>query len=111
MAYNEEYDGLKDLDVFTENDEQIRAIPTMNIFTIKPNMEWNPNQAKSCIIALDNLEQKIWSHEDRYAPVLSRPVTHLLTSMTVRDGRKLQQEDYKNTFCKEILPDNEICVV
>ena len=54
-AYNEEYDGLKDLDVFTKITEQqykaylrefgedARAIPTMNLFTIKPDMEGNPN--------------------------------------------------------------------
>ena len=53
-AYDEEYDGLNSLNVFTEittkeyenylkkHGEDARAIPTMNIFTIKPNMDGNP---------------------------------------------------------------------
>ena len=48
-----------------------QAIPTMNLFTIEPDMEGNPTQAKSTIVALVNLEKQIWSREDRYAPVLS----------------------------------------
>ena len=66
-AYNEEYYGLKDLDVFTEITEQqyiayLRefgedacAIPPMNLFTIKPDMEGNLNRVKSRIVALGNL--------------------------------------------------------
>ena len=54
-SYNEEYDGLNGLNVFTKiNTEQYReyccihgekliVIPTMNLFTIKPNMDENPN--------------------------------------------------------------------
>ena len=67
-ACNEEYDRLKDLDVFTKITEQqykaylrefgedARAIPTMNLFTIKLDIEANLNQAKSRIVALGNLE-------------------------------------------------------
>ena len=121
--YNEEYDGIKYLDVFTKITEQqyraylrefgedAHAIPTMNLFTIKPNMEGNPNQAKSRIIALGNLEQQMWSCEDKYAPVLSGPAAQLLNSMAVKDGRKLQQGDCKTAFCNGILPNNEICIV
>lgn len=122
-AYNEEYDGLKDLDVFTKITEQqykaylrefgeyARAIPTMNLFTIKPDMEGNPNRAKSRIVALRNLERRMWSREDKYAPVLSGPAARLLTSMAVEDGHKLQQGDCKNAFLNGILPENEICIV
>ena len=83
----------------------------MNLFTIKPDMEGNPNRAKSRIVALGNLERRMWSREDKYAPVLSGPAARLLTSMAVEDGRKLQQGDCKNAFCNGILPDNEICIV
>ena len=91
--------------------EDARAIPTMNLFTIKPDMEGNPNRAKSRIVALGNFERRIWSREDKYAPVLSGPAARLLTSMAVEDGRKLQQGDCKNAFCNGILPDNKICIV
>ena len=75
-SYNEEYNGLRGLDVFTEistaqyhaylkkHCESTRAIPTMNILTIKPDMIGNPNSAKSLIVALGNLEQQLWSQED-----------------------------------------------
>ena len=58
-AYDEEYDGLKGLEVFTEittakyleyirkYGEAAQAIPTMNLFTIKPDMKGNPTRAKS----------------------------------------------------------------
>ena len=50
-SYNEEYDGLDNLDVFTEINtqqymeyvekygEKARFIPTMNLFSIKPDMD------------------------------------------------------------------------
>ena len=67
-SYNEEYDGLRNLEVFTEisvaeykaflriHGDNARAIPTMNLFNIKPDMAGNPNRAKSRIVALGNLE-------------------------------------------------------
>ena len=91
--------------------EKATAIPTMNLFTIKPNMDGNPNRAKSRIVALGNLEQIIWSQEDKYAPVLSSTASQLLVSMAVDDGRCLKQAGCKNTFCNSILPDDKICIV
>ena len=82
-SYNEEYDGLNNFNVFTEittekyrkyvlkYGKKARFIPTMNLFSIKPNMDGNPNRAKSRIVALGNLEKRVWSREDKYAPVLS----------------------------------------
>ena len=70
----------------------------MNIFTIKPDMDGNPVHAKSRIVALGNLEQRLWSREDRYAPVLSSTGARLLLSMAVNDGRKLKQGDCKKRF-------------
>ena len=106
------------MDVFTEitylqykeyrriHGEKATAIPTMNLFTIKPYMDGNPNRAKSRIVALGNLERRIWSREDKYAPVLSSTASRLLVSMAVEDGRKLKQADCKNAFCNGILPDD-----
>ena len=51
--------------------EQAQAIPSMNLFTVKPGMNGGPLRAKSQIAVLRNLEQREWSKEDRYAPVLS----------------------------------------
>ena len=122
-SYNEEYDGLRNLEVFTEisvaeykaflriHGDNARAIPTMNLFNIKPDMAGNPNRAKSRIVALGNLERRMWSREDKYAPVLSSTASRLLVSMAVEDGRRLKQGDCKNAFCNGILPDDEICIV
>ena len=101
-AYDEEYDGLQGLEVFKEittaeyleyvqkHGEAAQAIPTMNSFTIKPNMEGNSTRAISRIVALGNLEKRIWSLEDRYAPMLSATAAQLLTSMAAEDGRRLK---------------------
>ena len=122
-AYDEEYNGLQGLEVFTEittaeylehvrkHGDAAQAIPTMNVFTVKPNMNGDPTQAKSRIVALGNLEKQIWSREDQYAPVLSAPAARLLTSMIVGDSRRLKQGDRKNAFCNGILPDDAICIV
>ena len=122
-SYNEEFDGLNGLNVFTEinakqyceyrciHGEKATAIPTINLFTIKPDMDENPNRAKSRILALGNLERRIWSWEDKYAPVLSLTASRLLVSMAVDDGCRLKQADYKNEFCNGILPDDKICIV
>ena len=83
----------------------------MNLFTIKPDMKGNPTRAKSKIVALGNLEKRIWSRKDRYAPVLSATAAQLLTLMAVGDGRRLKQGDCKNAFCNGILPNDEICIV
>ena len=86
-SYNEEYDGLNGLNVFIEitaeqypeycriHGEKTTAIPTMNIFTIKSDMDGNPNNAKFHIVSLGNLERRIWPREDKYAPVLSSTVS------------------------------------
>ena len=83
----------------------------MNIFTIKPDMDGNPNRSKSRIVVLGNLERRMLSQEDKYAPVLSSTAPRLLVSMAVDDGRHLKQADCKNVFCNGISPDDEICIV
>ena len=70
-SHDEEYDGLDRLDVFTKitteqyhdyvvkYGERARFIPTMNLFSIKPDMDGNPNRTKSRIVALGNLERRV----------------------------------------------------
>ena len=79
-------------------EKKATAIPTINIFTIKPDMDGNPNRAKSRIVALGNLEQRIWSREDKHTPVLSSTASQLLVSMAVDNGCRLKQANCKNAF-------------
>ena len=71
-------------------------------------MDDNPNRDKSRIVSLGNLERRVWSREDKYAPVLSSSAARLLVSMAVEDGRRLKQVDCKNAFCNGVLPEDEI---
>lgn len=83
----------------------------MNLFTIKYNMGGNPNQEKSYIVALENLEHWSWSQEDKYTLVLSTTTCCLLVCTVVDDRYCLKQGDYKNVFCNGILHNKEICIV
>ena len=70
-SYDEEYNGLDNLNVFSEitylqykeyrciHGDKAIIIPTMYLFTMKPDMDRNPNRVKSCIVALGNLERRI----------------------------------------------------
>ena len=67
LAYDQEYDGLQGLGVFTEitttkyleyvqiHGNAAQAIQIMNLFTIKLDMKENPTQEKSRIVTLGNL--------------------------------------------------------
>ena len=122
-AYNEEFDGLKGLDTFVEineeeyekiveeHGEKCKAIPTMNIFTVKKDKQGLPVRAKSHLIVLGNLERRIWDKADKYAPVLTSTSSCLLVSMAIQDGRIMKQGDCKNVFCQPSLPDDELTVV
>ena len=56
------------------------------------------------------MERRIWSREDKYAPILSSPASQFLVIMAVDDSR-LKQADCKNAFCNELLPNDEIYIV
>jgi len=60
-----------------------KAIPTMRVLTIKKDKNLLPLQAKSRIMALGNLEERIWSKSDRFAPVLGQDSLRFLTSLAV----------------------------
>ena len=67
-SYNEEYDGHENFNMFTEitteqykgylekYGDKARFIPTMNLFSIKQDMDGNPNRTKFCIIAIGSLK-------------------------------------------------------
>lgn len=125
-AYDEEYNGLNDLDTFTKisdveyqcslkNIQRWRCSDPnnaiTNICTVKKDKENNPVQAKSRIMVLRNHKKRIWTREDKCTPVLSAASTRLLISMAVQDRRCLKQGDYKNAFCKPKLPEDKMCIV
>ena len=74
-------------------------------------MDGDLNRAKSRIVALSNLERRVWSREDKYTFILSSTVARLLVSMAIEDFRRLKQADCKHGFCNDILPEDEICIV
>ena len=119
-AYKEEYDALKGLDTFTEIDERqlqqyvqrgCEVVPSMTVFTVKPDKSGKPYRAKARTVALGNLERRTWTKEDKYAPVLSQVGARLLASEAVSKGRMLKQADCKNAFCQPDLPDDEVVIV
>ena len=118
-SYGEEHRSLVKMDVFDEIDQKtyeryqeagFTAIPTMNVFTIKPDAMGNPYRAKSRIVVLGNLEERVWTSSDRYAPVLQSTSCRLLISMAVERGRVAKQGDCKNAFCQPELPEEEVVI-
>ena len=97
--------------LITQHESSAKAIPTMNLFTVKKDKEGNPVRAKSRIVVLGNLERRMWDKVDTYAPVINASANRLLVSMAVEDGRVLKQGDCKNAFCQPEMPDDEITIV
>ncbi|EJK68971.1 hypothetical protein THAOC_09816 [Thalassiosira oceanica] len=84
----------------------------MCVQTIKTDENGAPDRAKSRIVVLGNLEDRLWEKSDRYAPVLQYSSLRLLTSMAVEKRRKLlHQGDFKNAFVQASLPDDEMTIV
>jgi hypothetical protein len=122
-SYDEEYEGLDEQNTFEIIDERqykqilskhgkaAEAIPSMAIFTVKPDEDGNPVRAKSRIVVLGNLEHRVWEKSDKYAPVLSGIGARVLASVAVSRGRMLKQGDCKNAFCHPTLPEDKITIV
>ncbi len=77
-----------------------KAIPTMCVLTIKKDKNLLTLHAKSRILTLGNLEERIWSKSNCFAPVLCQDSLCLLTSLAVEKRRPLRQGDCK----KRVLP-------
>ena len=117
-SYNEEKDGLQELDVYEKISKKRylelrrtgvlpKAIPSMCVLVVKSDRNGKPHRAKSRIVVLGNHEDRYFSKSRRYAPVLKYSSLRLLTSKAVGDKRILQQGDCKNAFCNASLPDDE----
>ena len=122
-SYTEEYNGLVALDTFTTiNRADLAAsdfvgkpvgkpMPTMCVLTIKTDEFHNPVRDKSRIVVLDNLDSRIWTTAECYAPVLRQDLLPLLTSIAVENHDVLKQGDCKNAFCQPHLPIDEVVIV
>ena len=120
-SYKEEFDGIKSLDTYEVIDEAeylrlvrlhgIKAIPTMCIHTVKPDDKGMPDRAKSRIVVLGNEEDRIWTKNDLFAPVIMKHSIRCAVSFATSKGRIAKQCDAKNAFCHPDLPEDEVCVV
>ncbi len=79
--------------------------------TIKKDKNLLPLCAKSRIVALGNLEERLRSKSDRFAPVLCQDSVCFLTSLAVEKRRALRQGNCKKAFCHGILPPEETTIV
>lgn len=50
-------------------------------------------------------------NEDKYALILKETSSKLLVSIAVEIGRHLKEGDFKNSFYKDIITDDEIFIV
>jgi hypothetical protein len=120
-SYREEKRGIESLDTYQKitlgkycalcKKGAPTAIPTMCVLTIKMDENLLPLQAKSRIVALGNLKERIWSKSDHFAPVLCQDSLRLLTSLAIEKHCPLQQGNCKNAFCHGILPPEETTIV
>jgi hypothetical protein len=109
-SYTEEYNGPVALDTFTTinradlaaSDFVSKLMPTMCVLTIKTDKFHNPVRAKSRIVVLGNLESRMWTTAECYAPVLCQDSLSLLTSVAIENQCVLEQGDCKNAFCQAV---------
>ncbi len=120
-SYAEEKSSLIDVDTFKvitlDHYRRLRAIgapqaiTSMCVLVIKTDEHGQPDQAKSCIVVLGNLEARTWGKHERAAPVLKYSSLRLMVSAAIEKRRKLKQADYKNAFCNPTLPPDETTVI
>ena len=68
------------------------------------------DRAKSRIIVLGNLKNRLWAKIEKYAPVLQYSSLRILTSMATNNFRLLGQGNCNNSFCNTNLLDNETAI-
>ena len=118
-SYLEEIQGLlrmKTFDVIKEQEYRqfvkkygVKAIPTMNVFTVKYDGHGNPVRAKSRIVVLGNLDTAVYTKGDVYTPVASHYAFRFILFLAVRSNRPLKQGDCKNAFVQSEL--EEVIIV
>lgn len=87
----------------------IKAIPTINIFTTKFDGEGLPCKAEARIVVLGILDTSDYNKNDKTAPVASHYTVRLIICIAVAFNRPLKQGDCKNAFVQSEI--NEIMIV
>ena len=83
----------------------------MCVLVVKNEKYGKPLRAKSCIVFLGNFGDRLYQKSQRYAPVLKYISLRLLVAKAVGDKHILQQGNFKNAFCNENLPNDEVTVI
>ena len=83
----------------------------MCVMTTKRDENMAPDRAKSRIVVLGNLENRLWAKSEKYAPVLQYSSLRLLTSMATKNCCILRQGDCKNAVCNAKLPTDKTTII
>jgi hypothetical protein len=118
-SYLEEAQGLKEQDTYytisgkeyKANYKHIQVIPSMCVQTVKKDKNGDADRAKSRIVALGNLEERVWNKSDQIAPMLRDESSRVMTSMAIQAGQQEKQGDCKNVFCQSYLPKDETIIL
>ena len=79
--------------------------------TTKRDENMAPDRAKSRIVVLGNLENRLWAKSEKYAPVLQYSPLRLLTSMATYNFRLIRKGDCKNAFCNAKFLEDETTII
>ena len=63
------------------------------------------------MVVLGNHEDRVWSKNNGYAPLLRGDLLHFLVILAAKKQRPLCQGDCKNAFCHSILPPDKTTIV
>ena len=121
-SYNEEKRGLIYHEVYEKisNSHYLalrragnipKATPSMCVLVMENEKCSKPLRAKSRIVVLGKLEDRLYQKSQRYVPVLKYISLRLLTAKSEGDKLILQQVYCKNAFCNNTLPDDELTVI
>ena len=83
------------------------ALPSMAISNIKTDKNGQPEQAKSRIVALGNLDPHDWSNSDCFAPAISPFELRLLIAICTQLKIIPKSGDVSQAFVQSVLPDDE----
>jgi hypothetical protein len=111
-SYTEEYNGLVAIDTFTTinradlaaSDFIGKPMPMMCVPTIKTDEFHNPVRAKSRIVVLGNLESRIWTTAECYAPALRQDSLRLLMSIAIKNKCVLSKVTAKAPSVNHTFP-------
>jgi len=89
----------------------VKPIPTRKVLNVKIDSSRKPLRAKSRTVVLGNEEEKHWTKNESFTPVVLKSGICSLIAHGVKLGCRAKQCDAKNAFCQSTPPDDEVCVV